>query len=152
MEADKDDGDLTEMLNEVRVLLSGSQLLTAFLISVPFMSGFRQIIQSEKWVFMATFISSLASLILFAAPAVQHRMLRPLRNRSAFKDMATRQILAGVILMALALVLAASLVVSEVFGHGLGIGVSVGIGALIVSLWYWLPARQRKKLCSGPES
>lgn len=152
MEVDNDDGDLTEMLNEVRVLLSGSQLLTAFLISVPFMSGFREVIQSEKWVFMATFICSLASLILFAAPAVQHRMLRPLRNRSAFKDMATRQILAGVILMALALVLAASLVVSEVFGHVLGIGVAVGIGALIVSLWYWLPARQRKKLCSGPES
>lgn len=146
----KDDGDLTEMLNELRVLLPGSQLLTAFLISVPFMPGFRQVIQAEKWIFMATFICSLASLILFAAPAVQHRMLRPLRNRVAFKNMATRQILVGVIFLASALVLAASLVVSEVFGHGLGTGVAAGIGLLIVSLWYWLPSRQREKLCSGP--
>lgn len=146
----KDDGDLTEMLNELRVLLPGSQLLTAFLISVPFMPGFRQVIQAEKWIFMATFVCSLASLILFAAPAVQHRMLRPLRNRVAFKNMATRQILIGVIFLASALVLAASLVVSEVFGHGLGTGVAAGIALLIVSLWYWLPSRQRKKLCSGP--
>lgn len=141
---DNDNGDLTEMLNELRVLLSGSQLLTAFLISVPFMSGFRSVIQSEKWIFMATFFCSLASLILFAAPAVQHRMLRPLQNRSAFKNMATRQILAGVVMLALALVLAASLVVSEVFGHGLGMVVAAGIGLLIVLLWWWLPYWQRR--------
>jgi len=30
MGLENDDGDLTEMLNEVRVLLPGSQLLTAF--------------------------------------------------------------------------------------------------------------------------
>lgn len=148
----KDDGDLTEMLNELRILLPGAQLLTAFLISVPFMPGFQQVIQSEKWMFMATFVCSLASLIFFAAPAVQHRMLRPLKNRTAFKDMATRQILVGVVMLALALVLAATLVVSEVFGHGLGTSVGTGIGVLIVLLWYWLPSRQRKKLCSGAAS
>lgn len=151
MGLENDDGDLTEMLNEVRVLFPGSQLLTAFLISVPFMSGFSQIIQSEKWLFMATFICSLASLILFAAPAVQHRMLRPLRNRADFKDMATRQILIGVVMLALALVLAASLVVSEVFGHALGISVATGVACLIVVVWYWLPYRQRNKLCEREE-
>jgi len=115
------------------------------------MSGFSQIIQSEKWLFMATFICSLASLILFAAPAVQHRMLRPLRNRADFKDMATRQILVGVVMLALALVLAASLVVSEVFGHALGISVATGVACLIVVVWYWLPYRQRNKLCEREE-
>lgn len=51
-----DDGDLTEILNELRILLPGAQLLTAFLITLPFNSGFRQIVTAEKWVFMATFI------------------------------------------------------------------------------------------------
>lgn len=80
------------MLTELRVLLPGSQLLTAFLIMLPFHSGFKQIIQTDKWIFMATFIFSITSLILFTAPAIQHRLMRPLRNRLKFKQFATRQI------------------------------------------------------------
>lgn len=35
-----DDGDLTDMLGELRVLLPTAQLLSAFLIAVPFAPGF----------------------------------------------------------------------------------------------------------------
>ncbi|WP_449406233.1 DUF6328 family protein [Massilia phosphatilytica] len=86
---------MTEMLNELRILLPGAQLLNGFLIALPFTSGFRQIVQLEKWIFMATFLCSLSSLILFTAPAVQHRLLRPLEDRMHFKDVASKQMLAG---------------------------------------------------------
>ena len=48
-----DDGDLTDLLGELRVLLPSSQLLSAFLITVPFMPGFNAIAYTEKWVFLA---------------------------------------------------------------------------------------------------
>ncbi|MGC5083434.1 DUF6328 family protein, partial [Escherichia coli] len=82
---------LSDLLNELRILLPAAQLLTAFLITLPFNSGFSQIVESEKWIFLATFCCSLTSLVLFAAPAVQHRLLRPLRDRSRFKTLASRQ-------------------------------------------------------------
>ena len=34
--ADEDDGDLSDLLSELRVLLPSAQLLSAFLITVPF--------------------------------------------------------------------------------------------------------------------
>ena len=147
---EEDDGDLTEMLNELRVLLPGAQLLNAFLITMPFSAGFSQIVQAEKWIFLATFICSLSSLILFAAPAVQHRMMRPLRDRTHFKNMATRQMLVGAFALSLALVLGASLVVSEVFGQLLGIVIAAAVALLIAILWWWVPRQaQRRQEAAG---
>lgn len=113
-----DDGDLTDMLGELRVLLPSAQLLSAFLITVPFNSGFANIVASEKTVFLATFTLSILSLVLLSAPAVQHRVIRPLTDRAGFKRLATRQIVVGAVLLAMALTLATQLVLSTVFGHG----------------------------------
>lgn len=146
-----DENDMTEMLNELRVLLPGAQLLTGFLITLPFNSGFRQIVQVEKWVFMAAFLCSLTSLVLFTAPAVQHRMLRPLNNRMHFKNVASRQMLAGASFLSLALVLCANLVTSEVIGHPLGGAVAAAVTSLILSIWWiypWWMRLVRKSACS----
>lgn len=138
-----DEADMTEMLNELRVLITGAQLLTGFLITLPFNSGFKEIVQVEKWVFMATFLCSLSSLVLFTAPAVQHRMLRPLVDRISFKNAASRQMLAGAVFLSLALVLCANLVVSEVVGHLLGSAVAAFASMLVLALWWIHPWRAR---------
>ena len=134
-----DDGDLTDMLGELRVLLPTAQLLSAFLIAVPFAPGFRSIVQAEKNVFLATFMLSVASLVLFTAPAVQHRLMRPLRLRANFKVRASRQMLFGAALLAAALVLATQFVLSEVLGHTVG-NIAAGIvGLLIGAMWLLVP-------------
>lgn len=43
-----DNGDLSEMLSEQRILLPGAQMLTTFLLILPLNGGFRQIAQAEK--------------------------------------------------------------------------------------------------------
>jgi len=134
-----DDGDLTDMLGELRVLLPTAQLLSAFLITVPFTAGFASIVTAEKGIFLATFVLSVTSLVLLSAPAVQHRLIRPLTNRARFKRLATRQIVAGSLTLALALVLATQFVLSAVFGHAVA-NVAAGLtAALIVALWWVLP-------------
>lgn len=137
--SEHEDGDLTDMLGELRVLLLTAQLLSAFLITVPFSSGFATIIRLEKYVFLATFILSVTSLVLFSAPAVQHRLIRPLTNRVAFKRLATQQIVLGSASLALALVLATQLVLSEVLGHTVGNVAASFILAMIVLLWWACP-------------
>ena len=131
--------DLTDMLSELRVLLPGAQLLNVFLITLPFSSGFKQIVQAEKWVFMGAFVCSIISLILFTAPAVQHRLMRPLLNRRKFKQLVTQQMLAGALALSFALLLGAYLVISEVFGHVAGALVAVFTTVLITVLWWVLP-------------
>ncbi|NHZ32432.1 DUF6328 family protein [Massilia rubra] len=136
----KEDGDFSDMLSEQRILLPGAQMLTAFLIILPFNGGFKQIVQAEKIVFLATFVLALTSLVLLSAPAIQHRLMRPLNDRARFKRVATRQIVAGAFSLAIALILATNLVMSEVFGHMVGLVMAGGIATFILCLWWLLPA------------
>lgn len=141
----RDDGDLTDLLSELRVLLPTAQLLSAFLITVPFTPGFGAIAYSEKWVFLATFVLALISLALLCAPAVQHRLVRPLVDRPRFKQLASRQVVLGSVTLAMALVSGAQLVLSTVFGHAVGSLTAGLIAVLIFSLWWWLPSVWRRK-------
>jgi hypothetical protein len=134
-----DDGDFSDMLSEQRILLPGAQMLTAFLIILPFNGGFKQIVHMEKLVFLATFICSLTSLLLLSAPAIQHRLIRPLVDRAAFKHIASKFIVAGAVALAFAFILATNLVISEVFGTIAGCTASGLIALLILVLWWLLP-------------
>ena len=141
----EDDGDLTDMLGELRVLLPCAQLLSAFLITVPFNTGFVNIVAAEKAVFLATFMLSTLSMVLLSAPAVQHRLIRPLTDRAAFKRLASREIAIGAVLLGLALTLATQLVLSTVLGDLLGtVFASITAGTLLL-LWWALPSLMRAR-------
>jgi peptidoglycan biosynthesis protein MviN/MurJ (putative lipid II flippase) len=133
------DGDLTDMLGELRVLLPGSQLLSGFLIAVPFAPGFAGMVGSERYIFLASFLFALISLVFLSAPAIQHRLIRPLRDRERFKAVASRQILLGAATLAIALVLATQLVLSTVMGQTVGNAAAGFLGGLIVLVWCWVP-------------
>lgn len=141
-----DDGDFSDMLSEMRILLPGAQTLSAFLIILPFNAGFAKIDSTEKIVFLATFFLSLTSLVLLSAPAVQHRVMRPLKNRERFKALATRQIVAGALALAIALVLATDLVMSEVFGGALGLAAAGAMALLLAVFWWGLPWQLKRRI------
>ncbi len=143
---ERDDGDFSDMLSEMRILLPGAQMLSAFLIILPFNGGFAKIVHMEKLLFLATFLFALASLVLLSAPAIQHRLLRPLRDRARFKRIATRQIVAGAFALAIALVLGTDLVMSEVFGAAIGLTVAGVMGVLILCAWWLMPMYLKRKM------
>ena len=134
-----DPQDLNDMLQELRILLQGSQLLTAFLIVLPFNERFHAIIQAEKIVYVITFICALLSLVLFSMPAVFHRMKRPLADRISFKNFSSRMMIFGLIPLTFALALATQLAISEVIGELPGTIVSVFILLIIILVWWVLP-------------
>ncbi len=135
----REDGDLSDLLSELRILLPGAQMLTAFLIILPFSGGARPSIEAARLVFLATFFFALSSLVLLSAPAIQHRLMRPLISRERFKRVATRQIVAGAACLAIAFTLATNLVISSVFGALIANIASATMAALIAGLWCILP-------------
>jgi len=140
-----DSGDLSDLLSELRILLPGAQMLTAFLIILPFNGGFAKIVQTEKIVFLATFFLSMTSLVLLSAPAIQHRIMRPLNDRERFKRVADRIMMAGALSLAFAFTLGTNLVISEVFGHVAGIVACAIIAVLIMAMWWWMPMYLRHR-------
>lgn len=132
------DHDLDDLLHELRVLLPGAQTLTAFLTILPFNSGFSQIQNQEKYVYLATFLCSVCSLVLFTAPAAQHRLQRPLRDREGFKTTASRLMIAGLVPLSAAVILSTFLVISQVLTAGWFAWISAGIVAGLIGLIWWL--------------
>lgn len=135
---------LNEMLQELRVLQQGSQILVGFLILLPFSEGFAKIAPFEKWVYIVAFTSSLVSLVCFSAPAAQHRIERPLRHRVRFKRLSSRIIIAGTIALSVALISTTQLVLSEVVGDGWSPLMTALIGVLIAVLWWLIPLREKR--------
>lgn len=149
-EADWGDGDLGDLLQELRVLLPGAQTLTAFLVILPFNSGFGQIQQEEKLVYLATFLCSVCSLVLFTAPAAQHRFQRPPRDREGFKTNATRLMIAGLVPLSPALILSTYLVIAQVLVSDWFAWVAAGTVTLLIGVIWWVhpPRRQARNLLS----
>lgn len=141
------DGDLSDLLEELRVLLPGTQTLTAFLIILPFNAGFSEIRNEQKVVYIVTFLCSLVSLMFFIAPAAHHRLQRPLRDRVTFKNYATRFMIAGLIPLSVALVLAAQLVLFAVLESlRTSWSITAALAILVLVLWWIIPQLTRKKI------
>lgn len=138
------DGDLGDLLQELRVLLQGVQVLTGFLIVLPFSEGFARVTPGGRRVYLVLFLCVLLSLILFSAPAAQHRLLTPLRDRVAFKKNATRMVVGGMVPLSAALVLATHFVLQEVAGR-LTANIASALTALVIgALWWIAPLRHRR--------
>jgi Ca2+/Na+ antiporter len=142
---DHDEQSLNDMLQELRILQQGVQVLTAFLTILPFTDGFTKIDQVEKWIYLITYVCSIASLVLFSAPAAQHRLERPLMDRTRFKDLATRMIILSLVPFSVALVLVTQLVVSQVFGIVESVVVAALIAVVIAVFWWIFPLTRKKE-------
>ena len=142
--APQTDGDLGDLLQELRVLLQGVQVLTGFLIVLPFSEGFVRVSAGQRTVYLVLFLCVLLSLVMFSAPAAQHRLLTPLRDRIQFKRGATRMVVGGMVPFSAALVLATHFVLDEVAGRRTA-NIASGVAALcILALWWVAPLLHRR--------
>ena len=139
------DEDLTDLLNEIRLLLPGTLLLVAFLIALPFNTGYTRVSQFDNAVYVAMFLCAILSLLLFAAPAAQHRLMSPLRDRAAFKRSVNRQVIIGLIPLSAAITLATYLVISDVVNTLAAAIVASIVGLTIASLWWVVPLNRRRR-------
>ncbi|MGV3615721.1 MAG: DUF6328 family protein [Fimbriimonas sp.] len=143
--AGETDSDFGDLLQELRILLNGVQVLVGFLIVLPFSEGFHRIEGNERWVYLGTFVCALTALIIFAAPAAQHRLMRPLPDRVRFKRFATRTVIAGLVPLSICLILSAHLVSQQVVGDQGASVVAALTTALIAGFWWIVPIAKRKK-------
>ncbi len=144
-QAEQSDQDLGDLLQESRILLQGSQVLTAFLIILPFNQLFDKLNIFEKYVYLATFLCAMISLVLFTAPAVQHRLERPLIKRVKFKNFATRMIIIGLIPLSLALILVVQLVVSQVVSFETSLVIAGVFGLALLAIWWVYPLLNKQR-------
>jgi hypothetical protein len=64
-----------EMLQELRVAQTGVQVLTGFLLTVPFSQGFSDLDSTDKNAYLVTVSASIVAAGLLIAPVAFHRVL-----------------------------------------------------------------------------
>lgn len=130
---------------ELRVALPGVQVLFAFLLILPFNSRFERMTPFQEKLYLATLLAAALSTMLLIAPTLQHRLQFRRDLKARILADSQRLALAGLALLALAVVGSVALVGDFVFGGAVA-AVAAGICATACLLtWLLLPLRGRNR-------
>lgn len=137
------DRNLVEMTGELRVAITGVQVLFAFLLIVPFDARFAQLTAFERGVYFATLQLAALAAVCTIAPAVQHRILFRHNDKAHLVFSGSALALAGLGFLALAMCGALLLVDAVLFGEAVGVIGAAAMGVPFGILWFAIPLRRR---------
>jgi hypothetical protein len=138
---DRNWGDL---LQELRVVQTGVQLLTGFLLTLPFQNRFSQLSTGKQDIYLFTVLAAVAAACFLIAPVALHRMLFRRHARRITVQVAHLLAIAGLVLFAAATVGVVLLIFAVVRGTPAGITAALGVLVLLVLLWLALPLYLRR--------
>lgn len=142
--AERDDRNLAELLQELRVAGLGVQVLFGFLLSIPFTSKFSGLSQGQRQLYIATLVLAAVATALLLAPVAYHRVVFRQRQKERLVRAANVMAIAGLAAVGLA-VSAAILLVTGYVDHGLvSVLITAFTGCLFAGLWFALPLASRK--------
>jgi uncharacterized protein DUF6328 len=142
---ERDDRNLMELLQELRVAGLGVQVLFGFLLSLPFTNGFPKLSHAQRGLFIADLLLAALATLLLLAPVAYHRLVFRHHLKEPLVRIANRMAIAGLAAVALAVSIAVVLVTSFVEGNTSAIVVGVFIGCLFAVLWFVLPLLRRQR-------
>jgi hypothetical protein len=147
-EKQRDDRELIEILNEIRVAIPGVQVLFAFLFAAPFANGWSRVSHLQSRVFLAAFLCAALATALLIAPTTYHRLTfrRGEFEKEQLLRFANLAVLAGTFMLAAAISLSVFVVVAIVLASNRsGVVVAGGVEAVLVGLWYAVPLAMRRR-------
>lgn len=139
------DRNTIELLNELRVAGTGIQVLFAFLLIVPFNTGFKHISSFDRYDYFTTLICIAISAALLIAPSVHHRLLFRRHEKEFLVDLGTRFLIIGMGFLSVGLTGILVLISNVVFGGATPIVVGAIAGVVVGALWFGIPLLHRRK-------
>jgi FtsH-binding integral membrane protein len=133
-----------QLLQELRVVIPGVQVLFAFLLAVPFSTRFIRVDQFERVVFFVALLFAALAVVLLLAPSIQHRILFRHDQKRYLVETGTKLMIAGMTALAISMTL--SLVLVAHFLYGVWAASIVGGVAVVAygAIWYALPIERRR--------
>jgi hypothetical protein len=137
--------ELIELLNELRVILPGVQVLFAFLLMVPFTQRFPDLDDLETGVFFMTLLCTAVATALLIAPSAHHRILWRRGVREQRLVLGNILTIAGLIFLLPAIVGVVFVITAFIFGLTAAFVVTGLLALFFVILWFVFPLRYRGK-------
>ena len=138
------DRELTELLEETRVILPGVEILFGFLIILPFqfsdeLRGF------ERALYLGAFLSVSLGLALLVAATVEHRLRFRRMDKEGWLFRANRQMIGGTAFVAVGVALTVYLVLETILGGVAAALLAAGNAVVVGWLWFAGPLLRRAR-------
>ncbi|HYH61673.1 MAG TPA: DUF6328 family protein [Solirubrobacterales bacterium] len=135
--------ELIELINELRVALVGVQVLFAFLLAVPFASGFEDVTSFQKTLFFGVLCSTAIASALLVAPSAYHRINFRSKDKEQMLRTSNGLMIGGLSFLALAITGSVMLIADFLYSSTMTI-ISGIIGlVLFAGLWFVLPVLRK---------
>ena len=128
-----------ELMQELRAAQTGVQILTGFLLTVPFANRFSALTSAQRVLYMAVLAGAITATCLILAPVAFHRLLFRQRRRLLLVETANRLALAGLGALLLTICGMVFLVTDVVLGKGWAYVAATLSFVLFLGLWVVAP-------------
>jgi hypothetical protein len=149
-EAARLDRNFEDLLQELRVSQNGTQILFAFLLTVPFSNGFQKVTGFQRGVYFAALLLAGLSAAMLIAPAAMHRILFRHGLKKELVEAATRVTLSGQVILIGAVSTSVFLIGDYLYNHAVAAVLAVGMGAYWTLWFFVVPLRIRAAHRSRP--
>ena len=92
-----------QLLDELRVVLTGVQVLCAFMLTLPFTDRFHDLTSTQQLIYAVAFTVTATASVLLMAPTAYHRIRFRQRDKERMLRWANRFAIDGVCLLAVAI-------------------------------------------------
>jgi hypothetical protein len=144
--------NFVELLQELRVVQTGVQILFAFLLILAYTPGFAGVDRFALVVYLVALLSAAAAAALIIAPVAHHRMLFRRGQKPRLVRYASRMTFAGLMLVMVSMVSVVLLATDALVARSLAITLAALIGLIFCTLWGVMPLLHRRAVgAEGPE-
>src|SRR5580693_6367260 len=141
--AERDDRNLAELLQELRISGLGVQVLFGFLLSLPFTARFGRLSQGQRDLYLASLVLSAVATALLLGPVAYHRIVFRRRQKEPLVRAASVMATLGLAAVGLA-ICAAVLLATTTVATGLPAGlITAFVAVMFVGLWFAFPLTRR---------
>ena len=137
------DRNTIELLNELRIAGTGIQVMFAFLLIVPFSSGWAKVDSFERTVYFVTLLIVALAAFLLMAPPIHHRLLFRHGEKPFLIRTANVMAISGMTCLGAGFVGILVLVSDVVVGGAAPAIVGALAAATIAGLWFLVPLIRR---------
>ena len=133
------DRELMELLQELRVVIPGVQVLLAFLLTAPFQQRFAQLPGSMRNAFFASIACATMATAFLIAPSAHHRLRWRAGEKERLVRVGNQMAIIGTVFLAAAIVLALYVVTDVLFTTNLAVMTAIASLVVFATLWYVVP-------------
>jgi hypothetical protein len=142
-EAERDDRNLGELLQELRVAGLGVQVLFGFLLSLPFTNRFSRLGQGQRDLYLATLVLAAVATALLLGPVAYHRLVFRQGQKERLVRAANVMAVAGLAAVGLAVSAAVLLVTGYVTSAVPAALITAFVTCMFGMLWFAFPLARR---------